>query len=141
MRTTLHTTTLTKVFISLIVVAVAMIVAGFVLKATNEMLVFIAYAGIALAVVFGILIYRESGKSVIIRPGEIDLPMGSKIGDVERKSGRIAVLFSELGSIEEENGKYTIIKADGTRVNFTLAGHSAKSTEKILSIIKTRTGK
>ena len=137
----LHTTKLTKILIAMIVVAVAMIVVGFVLKSTNEMLVFIAYAGIALAVVGGILIYRESGKNVITRPGEIDLPMGAKIGDVVRKSGRIAVLFSELASIEEENGNYTITKADGTLVNFTLDGHSAKSIEKIREIIKTRTGK
>jgi hypothetical protein len=127
--------------IALLVLAVAMIVAGFVLKSTNEMLVFIAYAGIALAVAGGILIYKESGKNVITRPGEIDLPMGSKIGDVERKSGRIAVLFSELASIEEENGNYTITKADGTLVHFTFSGHSAKSIEKIREIIKTRTGK
>ena len=92
----LHTTKLTKILIAMIVVAVAMIVVGFVLKSTNEMLVFIAYAGIALAVVGGILIYRESGRNVITRPGEIDLPMGSKIGGVVRKSGRIAVLFSDL---------------------------------------------
>lgn len=137
----LHTTKLTKILIAMIVVAVAMIVVGFVLKSTNEMLVFIAYAGIALAVVGGILIYRESGRNVITRPGEIDLPMGSKIGGVVRKSGRIAVLFSELASIEEENGYYTITKADGTLVNFTLDGHSAKSIEKIRGIIKTRTGK
>lgn len=137
----LHTTKLTKILIAMIVVAVAMIVVGFVLKSTNEMLVFIAYAGIALAVVGGILIYRESGRNVITRPGEIDLPMGSKIGNVVRKSGRIAVLFSELASIEEENGYYTITKADGTLVNFTLEGHSAKSIEKIRGIIKTRTGK
>jgi hypothetical protein len=137
----LHTTKLTKILMALLVVAVAMIVAGFVLKSTNEMLVFIAYAGIALTVLFGVLIYKEKDKAVITRPGEIDLPMGSKIGEVERKSGRIAVLFSELASIEEENGKYTITKADGTLVNFTLDGHSAKSIEKIRAIIKTRTGK
>ena len=141
MRTQYHTTTLAKVFITLLVVAVAMVVAGFVLKATNEVFVFVPYAGIALAVVMSILLFKEKDKFVITRPGEIDLPMGAKIGDVERKSGRIAVLFSELQTIEEENGTYIITKTSGSHVTFTMKGISPKAQAKIVEIARERAGK
>lgn len=141
MRTQYHTTTLAKVFIALLVVAVAMVVAGFVLKATNEVFVFVACAGIALAVVMSILLFKEKDKFVITRPGEIDLPMGAKIGDVERKSGRIAVLFSELQTIEEENGTYIITKTSGSHVTFTMKGISPKAQAKIVEIARERAGK
>ena len=90
-----HTTKLTKIMAILLVVGIALAVVGFVLKATNEMLVFIGYAGILIAVVSGVLIYKESGKTTTTRPGEIELPLGSTknghSGEV-----RISVLFSDV---------------------------------------------
>ena len=141
LRTQFHTTTLAKILIALLVVAVALVVAGFVLKATNEAFAFVAYAGIALAVVMGILIFKEKDKFVITRPGEIDLPMGAKIGDYAKKSGRVAILFSELKSIDEENGTYVITKTSGSHVTFTMKGHSPKAQEKIVAIVRKRAGK
>jgi hypothetical protein len=106
------------------------------------MLVFIGYAGILVAVVSGVLIYKESGKTTTTRPGEIELPLGSTknghSGEV-----RISVLFSDVEDFKanKEEDLYTFTLKSGGEVIFRMTTYSDKTRDSIIAIINERIAK
>ena len=135
-----HTTKLTKIMAVLLVVGVALIATGFALKSTNELLVFIAYAGIALAVVSAIIIYKESGRTTTTRPGEIELPLGAT-KDGHGGEVRVSVLFSEINDFKIEEDRYILILRSGSEVIFRMTTYSEKTKANIIAIINEKIGK
>lgn len=133
-----HTTKLTKIMAVLLVLGVALAVAGFVLKSTSEPLVYIAYVGIALAVVGAIMIYKEDGRTTITRPGEIVLPLGSTKDGYNSEVKKISVLFSEVSEFKVEENNYVLTLKSGSEVVFRMTTYSTKTKENVIAIIKER---
>lgn len=133
-----HTTKLTKIMAVLLVIGVAMAVAGFVLKSINEPLVYIAYVGIGIAVMSAIMIYKEDGRTTITRPGEIMLPFGSTKDGRSTEVKKISVLFSEVSDFKADGDNYVLTLKSGSEVVFRMTTYSPKTKENVVAIIKER---